>query len=720
MLGTQGGFFGQIGAIRPLADPNDPRRLVGPRPMGPAAPGMPGFEVAYQAFPAGLRPITTVIPAALPGDAPVVRLGSGNSGPALLGLPASTAVTDPYGDILGYRPGSRVGRLVQLQRQGQMLGRPPQTAVDPVVELLGDEFATPEDLQRYDRGGTTRGSWEFAAGDPFDTAKNSKGTRPYAEFTTVDVPARLPDGAWRDASGRVNTMRIDPTRQVATVTLNPDATFASDREKSVSFGQLAEALMDEYKTPAIGPEALAAAQQSGRFLPAVNAEPGQPIGVLRRLTSAAEPGERSLAVPASSIAPLQEAPRRQMRYEGVPVFEAKNRKGETIYRLGSSLPRNYESIRSALVEALPPGSSGQVPLDPVAALQGSRRNQYITPRRLQEGIAKGFQVSEVNPETGVMAFTRPDGSSGFLVPEKVLAAGDVVTDVNTGRYIVATPEMMERTQRSYGPGPLLPGGAERSWQAKQRDLGGMELSTFLGEVRQGGQSEGPQRLTDTARLVAQIAQQRGIPLAALARTGTTMPGPIPATSTRLQELRDAAQLLSNQAAVPVQGVIPGLPSTREMRSARFGSPQSRRQERLYTAPSTPLPVAAVAYDQPALFALPQETYVSTPVVREPVTFAALAQDIDTGAGGNLGLSVTNAEPLPVTGLAPRQTWIPGIPSSPAELAVPLSAEQQRYLAYMERAGRQAQLEEVARTAYAEPAPRTRQAMIPGIRGFLRR
>lgn len=708
MLGNQNGLFGSIGGFRSLDDPYDSRRDLGPRPMGSAALGMPGLEVAYGTFPQGLRPVTSVIPPAIPGDAPAVRLGSGNSGSAFLAPPSSTAVTDPYGEIAGYRPGSRVGRLVQLQRQGEMRGRPLQITEDPVAELLGEAFATPEDLQRYDRGGTTRGGWEAGGGDPFDTAKNRKGTRPYAEFTTVDVPARLPSGAWRGADGSVNTMRIDPTRQVATVTLDPDATFASDRERPVNLGQLAESLMGEYSTPAVGPAALAAAQQSGRFLPAVNPEPGQSIGMLRRLTSAATPGERPMGSPvAGRIAPRQEVPRRQMRYEEVPVYEGQNFRGEPFLRLGSPLPRDYEAIRSDLVEALPPGSAGQASIDPVAALQASRRNQYITPVALQRGVDAGFQVSDPDPETGVMSFSRPDGSAGFLVPEKVLAAGDVPTPVNTGRYIVATPEVMARTERSYGPGPLLPGGAERAWQAKQADLGGMELSTLLGELRQGGQSQGPERLTDTARLVAQIAQARGIPLATLATTATA-PGSVPPTSTRLQELRDAAQLLANQAAIPVQGAIPGLPSTREMRGARWGSPQSRQQERLYTAPSTPLPVTSVAYDQPALFALPEEAYTSSPAMREPSTFAALAQDINTNAGGNLGLRVTDAEALPVSGLAPRQTWIPGVPSAPAELAVPLSAEQQRVLDYWSRAGRRDALDQISYANYAEPQMRPRQ------------
>lgn len=707
MLGNQNGLLGSIGGFRSLDDPYDPRRNLGPRPMGSAALGMPGLEVAYGTFPQGLRPVTSVIPPALPGDSPTVRLGSGNSGSAFLAPPSSTAVTDPYGEIAGYRPGSRVGRLVQLQRQGEMRGRPLQITKDPVVELLGEAFATPEDLQRYDRGGTTRGGWESGGGDPFDTAKNRKGTRPGGEFTTVDVPARLPSGAWRDAGGRVNTMRIDPTRQVATVTLNPDATFASDRERPVNLGQLAESLMGEYNTPAVGPGALSAAQQSGRFLPAANPEPGQPIGMLRRLTSAATPGEQLLTSVAGRIAPRQEEPRRQMRYEEVPVYQGQNLRGEPFFRLGSPLPRDYEAIRGALVEALPPGNAGQVDIDPVAALQSSRRNQYITPVALQRGVDAGFQLSIPDPETGVMSFSRPDGSAGFLVPEKVLSAGDVPTPISTGRYIVATPEVMARTERSYGPGPLLPGGAERGWQAKQADLGGMELSTFLGELRKGGQSEGPERLTDTARLVAQIAQARGIPLAGLATTATA-PGPVPPTSTRLQELRNAAQLLANQAAIPVQGVIPGLPSTREMRSARWGSPQSRQQERLYTAPSTPLPATAVAYDQPALFALPEETYTSSPSMREPTAFAALAQDINTNAGGNLGLGVTDAAVLPVSGLAPRQTWIPGVPSAPAELAVPLSAEQQRVVDYWSRAGRRDVSDQISYANYAEPRMRSRQ------------
>lgn len=705
MLGSIGGLLGQIGGIRPLDDPYDPRRAVGPRPMGPAAPGMPGFEVAYSSWPQGLRPITTVIPAVLPGDAPVVRLGSGTTGAAYLAPPAGTVINDPYGEVAGYRPSSRVGRMVQLQRQGELRGRPLPAPVDAVVELLGEEFATPEDLQRYERGSQTRGSWEFAEGDPFNPPKAAKGSRPYAEFTTVDVPARLPSGSWRDEQGRVNVMRIDPTQQVATVTINPDATYASDRERGVSLGQLTEQLMAENKTPMIGPDALAAAARSGRFIPAANPQEGGPIGVLRRLTSAATPSEQPITPMAGArVTPQQRTPRRSMRYEDIPVFETQNG-----FRLGSRLPRDYEAIRQGVADAT--GAIGQVTVDPIAALQGSRKNQYITPRRLQEGIAKGFQVSTPDPSTGVMSFSRPDGSTGYLIPEKVLAAGDVPTDVSTGRFIVASPEALERTQRSYGPGPLLPGGAERAWQAKQSDLGGMELATFLEELRQGGQSEGPQRLTDTARLVAQIAQQRGVPLAALARTSTTQVGPIPATSTRLQELRDAAQLLSNQAAIPVQGVIPGLPSTREMRGARWGSPESRRQERLYTAPSVPLPVAAVAYEQPALFALPQETYTSSAVEQEPTSYRALLEDINVNTGGNRGFAVTSQE-IPITGLAPRQTWIPGIPSSPAELAVPVSAEQQRYLNYMERAGRRAELEAIAQNAYRDPAPTYEQLPLP--------
>ncbi len=700
MLGNQNGLFGSIGGFRSLDDPYDPRRNLGPRPMGPAAPGMPGFEVAYATFPQGLRPAVDVIPAAIAGDWPVTALGSAGAQAGYLAPPGGTVLTDGDGGVTGYRPASRVARLMQLQRQGEMRGRPYVPPVDKATALLGDAFATPEDLQRYDRNDRGRGSWETSSGDPFTAAKDRKGQRPWAPFATVDVPARTPAGSWRGPDGQVNTVRIDPTQQVGMVTLDPDARHASDRERPLSLGTLAEQLMDEYETPMIGPDALAAAARTGRFISAASPQEGGPIGTLRRLTSAAVPGERALPVLKSPGA-QQETPRRRMRYEEVPVYA--NDKG---FRLGQNLPRDYEAIRQELAAAA--GGVGQVDVDPIAALQSSRRNQYVTPAALQRGVAAGFQVSEPNPQTGVMSFSRPDGSGGYLIPEKVLAAGDVPTNTFTGRYIVATPEAMTRTQRSYGPGPLLPGGAERSWQAKQADLGGMELSTFLQELRQGGLSEGPERLTDTARLVAQVARDQGVPLAALARSASTIPGPVPSGSTRLQELVEAAQLLSNQAAIPVQGVIPGMPSPREMRATSQSTPEWRRQRRLYSAPSVPLPVAAAAYAQPELFALPPDAVVPSALDRDPVSFAALAQDINVNAGGNLGFQVSPGAELPVSGLSPRQGWIPGVPSAPAELAAPLSAEQQRVLDYWSRAGRRDALDQISYANYAEPRMRPRQ------------
>jgi hypothetical protein len=171
---------------------------------------------------------------------------------------------------------------------------------------------------------------------------------------------------------------------------------------------------------------------------------------------------------------------------------------------------------------------------------------------------------------------------------------------------------------------------------------------------------------------------------------------------------EAAQLLSNQAAIPVQGVIPGLPSTREMRATSQSTPEWRRQRRLYSAPSVPLPATTAAYTQPELFALPPDAVVSSVLDRDPVSFAALAQDINVNAGGNLGLQVSPGAELPVSGLAPRQGWIPGVPSAPAELAVPLSAEQQRVLDYWSRAGRRDALDQISYANYAEPRMRPRQ------------
>jgi hypothetical protein len=51
MIGFSGSRFRRIGGFRDIGNPNDARRALGPRPMGPAAPGMPGFAEAQQLFP---------------------------------------------------------------------------------------------------------------------------------------------------------------------------------------------------------------------------------------------------------------------------------------------------------------------------------------------------------------------------------------------------------------------------------------------------------------------------------------------------------------------------------------------------------------------------------------------------------------------------------------------------------------------------------------------
>lgn len=99
----------------------------------------------------------------------------------------------------------------------------------------------------------------------------------------------------------------------------------------------------------------------------------------------------------------------------------------------------------------------------------------------------------------------------------------------------------------------------------------------------------------------------------------------------------------------------------------------------------------------------------TPLAAQGVTsWGALAGDADAAQSGfGAGYSVVG-DPFAAVAAAdsqvvPRQQWIPGVASSPAELASPVSTEQQRVLDYWARAGQRdratARLEQIAQGGY---------------------
>jgi hypothetical protein len=655
MPDSQSGYFGQIGGMAWRGDPRE-RGFRGPVPLN-ALPGRVTLPVVLPRPPVGAGvALGAVDPEALLQGVGAMRADS------ILYPPRGSEVREQgdYGNDVFQGYESRVGGLAQRQvgervrqrRQGELRGFPRAAVEDAADALLGPDYATPADLRRLDS--TYEAPYE---GDPAQQDSSGGRGRPEGEFAIVETPINDRLGNWRGPDGKALAMRRDPTAGVLVETVNPEAYYASDREREVNEGQLIEQLWNEYKTPVVDDARLFELERQGAFVPNPNAGKRDPIGFLTRTryqsgAGAAPLPRREVAVqPAITglneiglpsggfMTGMQRAlsevlesrlPRNPAQSpvvsapieERIPVYGPVETRGsdgvKTLYRLGNPLNRDYEAVNRGFLAQVPVG--GQVDI----VNRGGAK--VISPRRLDEAIAQGFQVEAPDPETGARVFARPDGTSGVLIPEVVLRKGNVRTDQPTGQYIVADSLDQVYGTREYGRGFLSEDAGVRRWleNPKQADINpdGMTTYQFQKEMIDAGRSGGPQELTDTRRVVVQLANQiaadQGLPLDTVLRQ---MAG---GSETQAQALYEAATSLYNDSrdtqltlrepyaggTKPVGTTVRPYVKRRnpDGTPAEFGydivtsgrasrTPAQRRLDALYASPASPLPAPVTPVDQ---------------------------------------------------------------------------------------------------------------------------
>lgn len=500
----QSGYFGQIGAFSPrLRD--DARRRVGPIPIG--------------ALPFGISAGSEVV-----------------DNLARLPIPANPR-QERY-----YAP-----------------------AEDPVVALLGPEYAIPEDLARYDSG--------FRTADP----RKAPPYRPYAG--PVVVPVRDQTGSWFSvvtdpATGErrrePNTLALDPAMVLWT---EEPADGERGFPREVNLGQYAETLKERFKTQAMGEEQLAALESQGLFRRAVGEESDGRLGVLQRVKQQPQfdisPAEAAMLRPRRSdsqntrliepstgrVLPLNERSAAATEYEEVPVYPSDR---EGMVRVGGRFNRDYDAISDYLLTAVENATSTSIrgSVDPVLQVQRSYQppERMVSAVRLQQAVEQqGIQLSEPDSR-GVIQFTRPDGTGGALIPEMRVARGGGFTEEPTGRFIKVDASELNRASMS-GPGQFLDPGT-RGWLKKQTDIPGADM-TLPGVIDAlAGQADGPAVMPNADIAVVRTARERGVPLEQLAKTPT-----------QRAALAAAALSMSNNP-VEVQLPLPGM-SDREALAARL-------------------------------------------------------------------------------------------------------------------------------------------------------
>lgn len=398
----------------------------------------------------------------------------------------------------GFRQG--VGRVAQWARQREG-SRQPIAAVDAADALLGPEFATPEDLRRYDRPAPPP-----EPGDPSFQA-SERGPRATREpaYSTIAVPYRDAGGEWRQPSaparrgqaGSVSPLRLDPMADTGVFLrdiVDEPVYIENDRNQpeSLKLGRLIGELQKKHKTPVMGRSSLEKAYRDGRFVPLpADQRQGTLIGYL-------DPARDPKGVGTPVYAPMEGRGEERTYKTATRDAAIPNRYGgadvapqaEQIFRVGNPMARDMDAILSE-IEFLGRESGSRVlqdlvstvtmsPAEVIRGIQGNPRilrskaqpePVYVGPVDLQRMAAVGRTFSDPDPETGVMRVVNPQGGEALLVPELVRGRGGALTDIRTPRYIlVENPEATFNRLgvRQAGVGQFLEPGT-RQWLETKDD-----------------------------------------------------------------------------------------------------------------------------------------------------------------------------------------------------------------------------------------------------------
>jgi hypothetical protein len=520
--------------------------------------------------------------------------------------PLGTPVGEVFRRAGGYeRPGAVANPFEERYRAPQG---------DPVVALLGPEFAVPDDLQRYK---TIGGGGERVRPDPA-AKRRTKGPirnvfpdQPQQEplggppaYAVVDLPTRSAKGKWRGADGQPLSTRIDPSTPTGiTQYKDPDSgewlpqgrNIASYRDegfevRDLTLGQAAKEARLENRTPVVSEQALRHAmtpEGGSRFKPASAGNSEGVAGYLLKTTLDRRGRGRAAA-----------------RQEAVPVYATDSvaEDGQRLFRVGGRYPNDADASSAQMRELIP--GAGTAEANPLDLVQRNKNLTRVTPVRLQEAVGKGFQIGAPDPETGAMPFQRPDGSSGLLVPEQIMGKGGVPTGQVSPRFIVVDEGKMPSGEVAYGPGAFLDPGS-RAWIEKQADLNpdGVSFWSAMDDIIAAGGTEPSQ--VRGREVVARLARERGLGLDQVAGT----------SSSQLADLTDAMRTVENRPAYVEQPVITGMAprGSKAIPATQTSAlhPDLRAVDALYASPSEALPRAITPVDQ-------LELPLGLPAAPEPV------------------------------------------------------------------------------------------------------
>ena len=471
---------------------------------------------------------------------------------------------------------------------------------DPVVALLGPEFAVPDDLQKYR---TVNRSGEYVRPDPKpkrrtkgrirnvppeQTLREPLGGPP--AYAVVDLPTRSAKGKWRGSDGQPLSTRVDPSAPTDIAQYkDPDSgewlpqgrKIESYRDegfetRNLTLGQAAKEARLANRTPVMSADALEYAMSpegGSRFVPVLEENEQGVAGWLR--TTELERSGRGQARP---------------RHQMVPVYATDSvaEDGQPLFRVGQKMPGNADAVSAEMRELIP--GAGTTEANPLDLVQRNSKLTRITPVRLQSAIEQGFQVGAPDPQTGAMPFQRPDGSSGLLVPEQVLGKGGVSTGKISPRFIVVDEGKMPSGEITYGPGAFLE-PTTRAWIEKQSDLNpdGVSYWSAMDDIIAAGGTEPAQ--VRGKEIVAQVMRQRGLAPSDL-RSESWLPQGETSVS-QLADLADAMRSVGNRPMSIEQPVITGL-APRGSNAIAGVQPRALRAEQrelndLYASPWSPLP-----------------------------------------------------------------------------------------------------------------------------------
>lgn len=289
---------------------------------------------------------------------------------------------------------------------------------------------------------------EIPEGDPALLPSPGASTPERPMPYTVEVPAVDYRGNWRLPNGRLRIVTLDPAAQVMTRTVNPDATYTSDREEYTTLGQLAGELRRENTTPVLTSSRLNQLVQQGRARRIIGGEGSlvgevdiydlEDRGIYRRpdgstYVAPAPAGQRGFApepgdvvvgvqrgVPYTRTEPIY-APTDQ---HGNPLMTTREVVAdgspsappvavrERLYRVGNSTGYDVDAVRTGLQPYIP-GSATQAPVRRVTRWD---LNQAVNAGRVALGpVAGSIADSQVGPGASPLLATRLD-AEGRPIP----------------------------------------------------------------------------------------------------------------------------------------------------------------------------------------------------------------------------------------------------------------------------------------------------------------